>query len=55
MPEVGERLGDAAMKVVEQRGIDVRLGTTLKEGHDDHVVLSADSVLGPGPSPGGPA
>jgi NADH dehydrogenase len=43
MPEVGKKLGDAAMKVLRRRGIDVRLGLTLKEAHADHVVLSDDS------------
>jgi NADH dehydrogenase len=43
MPEVGQKLGDAAMGVLRSRGIDVRLGTTLKEVHVDHVVLSDDS------------
>src|SRR3984957_5670880 len=43
MPEVGKKLGDAALKVLRRRGIDVRLGTTLKEAHADHVVLSDDS------------
>lgn len=45
MPEVGERLGKAAMDVLRARGIDVRLGLTLKEVHADHVVLSDDSRL----------
>ncbi len=43
MPEVGEKLGTAAMNVLRSRDIDVRLGTTLKEVHADHVVLSDDS------------
>ena len=43
MPEVGEKLGNAAMAVLRARGIDVRLGATLKEVHADHVVLSDDS------------
>jgi NADH dehydrogenase len=43
MPEVGERLGAAAMRVLEDRGIDVRLGLTLKEVHADHVLLSDGS------------
>lgn len=43
MPEVGEKLGSAAMAVLRSRGIEVRLGTTLKEVHADHVVLSDDS------------
>lgn len=45
MPEVGDKLGAAAMKVLESRGVDVRLGTTLKEVHAEHVVLSDDSVV----------
>ncbi|MCW2651113.1 MAG: dehydrogenase [Mycobacterium sp.] len=43
MPEVGEKLGNAAMHVLESRGIHVRLGMTLTEVHADHVVLSDDS------------
>jgi NADH:ubiquinone reductase (H+-translocating) len=43
MPEVGKKLGDAALKVVRRRGIDVRLGTTLKEARADHIVLNDDS------------
>ena len=45
MPEVGPKLGDAAMKLLRRRGIDVRLGMTLKEAHADHVVLSDDSRI----------
>ena len=30
MPEVGQKLGDAAMRVLRSRGIDVRLGTTSR-------------------------
>ncbi|MBV8965947.1 MAG: FAD-dependent oxidoreductase, partial [Mycobacteriaceae bacterium] len=40
------KLGNAAMRVLRRRGIDIRLGTTLKEVHADHVVLSDDSVVG---------
>lgn len=46
MPEVGEKLSRSAMDVLRSRGIDVRLGITLKEVHADHVVLSDDSVVG---------
>lgn len=46
MPEVGDKLGAAAMRVLRERGIDVRLGMTVKEVHDDHVVLSDDTVVG---------
>ncbi|OBH14191.1 NAD(P)/FAD-dependent oxidoreductase [Mycobacterium sp. E1747] len=45
MPELGHKLGDAAMRVLRSRGVDVRLGTTLKEVHADHVVLSDDSRI----------
>jgi NADH:quinone reductase (non-electrogenic) len=43
MPEVGKKLGDAALKVLRKRGIDVRLGVTHNRAHADHVVLSDDS------------
>jgi NADH:quinone reductase (non-electrogenic) len=43
MPEVGEKLGDRAMRVLRRRGIDVRLGLTLNKVHADHVVLSDGS------------
>ena len=45
MPEVGEKLGAAAQKVLKSRGIDVRLGVTLAEVHPEHVVLSDDSLI----------
>jgi NADH:quinone reductase (non-electrogenic) len=45
MPEVGEKLGESVQKVLRERGIDVRLGLTLKEVHPDHVVLSDDSRI----------
>jgi NADH dehydrogenase len=45
MPEVGEKLGNAARQVLRSRGIDVRLGITLKEVSADHVVLSDDSRI----------
>jgi NADH dehydrogenase len=43
MPEVGAKLGGRAMQVLRRRGVDVRLGLTLKDVHPDHVVLSDDS------------
>src|ERR1700761_5260037 len=43
MPEVGEKLGNRAQRVLQKRGVDVRLGLTLNEVHPDHVVLSDDS------------
>lgn len=45
MPEVGSTLGDRAMDVLRARGIEVRLGTTLTEVADDHVVLDDGSHL----------
>jgi NADH dehydrogenase len=45
MPEVGEKLGEGVMRVLRQRGIDVRLGITLKHVDSDHVVLSDDSLI----------
>lgn len=45
MPEVGEKLGAAAQRVLKARGIDVRLGVTLSEVHAEHVVLSDDSLI----------
>src|ERR1700761_9217666 len=43
MPEVGEKLGARAMRVLKRRGVDVRLGLTLNEVHPDYVVLSDNS------------
>jgi NADH dehydrogenase len=45
MPEVGEKLGKGVQRVLHQRGIDVRLGLTLKEVHPDHVVLSDETRI----------
>jgi NADH:ubiquinone reductase (H+-translocating) len=45
MPEVGEKLGERVQRVLRHRGVDVRLGLTLKEVHADHVVLSDDSRI----------
>jgi NADH:ubiquinone reductase (H+-translocating) len=46
MPEVGKKLSDAATRVLRNRGIDIRLETTLSEVHADHVVLSDGSRVG---------
>ena len=43
MPELGKKLGDRAMRVLRGRGVEIRLGQTLKEVHADHVVLSDGS------------
>ena len=45
MPEVGEKLGARAQRVLRRRGVDVRLGLTLNEVHPDHVVLSDNSQV----------
>src|SRR3954452_2071605 len=45
MPEGGGKLGAAAQRVLKLRGIDVRLGVTLKEVHAEHLVLSDDSLI----------
>ncbi|WP_123027223.1 NAD(P)/FAD-dependent oxidoreductase [Mycolicibacterium stellerae] len=45
MPEVGEKLGARVRGVLHERGIDVRLGVTLKQVHADHVVLTDDSRI----------
>jgi NADH dehydrogenase len=45
MPEVGEKLGAAAQRVLKMRGVDVRLGVTLKEVGSEHVVLTDDSLI----------
>ena len=45
MPEVGEKLGDAAQSVLRSRGVDVRLGISLKEVHPDHVLLTDDTRI----------
>lgn len=39
MPEVGTNLGDRALGVLRARGIDVRLGMSLSQVAEDHVVL----------------
>ena len=45
MPEVGEKLGAAANQVLRARGVDVRLGMTLREVRADHVILDDDSRI----------
>ncbi len=43
MPEVGQKLGDAASRILRERGVDLRLGVSLSEVHADHVVLTDNS------------
>ncbi|MEU0542649.1 NAD(P)/FAD-dependent oxidoreductase [Nocardia sp. NPDC005978] len=45
MPEVGERLGEKALQVLRDRGIDIRLETTLDEVTDERVVLTDGTVV----------
>lgn len=45
MPEVGPVLGRQVMQVLQQRGVDVRLGVTVSRLTDDQVTLSDDSVI----------
>ncbi|MFF2554790.1 NAD(P)/FAD-dependent oxidoreductase [Nocardia sp. NPDC058058] len=45
MPEVGDRLGDKALSVLRDRGIDIRLQTSLKELNDHEVVLTDGTVV----------
>ncbi len=40
MPEVGPRMGERVLRVLRERGVEVRLGTTLTRVAEDHVVLS---------------
>lgn len=46
MPEVGERLGEKALHALRNRGIDIRLETTLESAHHDRVVLSDGTEIG---------
>ena len=45
LPELGPRLGRAAMRVIRRRGMDVRLGTTVSEVTDDGILLSDGARL----------
>lgn len=46
MPEVGPRLGSRALEVLRERGVEVRLGTTLAEIRaDDRVTLTDGATL----------
>ncbi|GAB3205395.1 NAD(P)/FAD-dependent oxidoreductase [Marinactinospora thermotolerans] len=45
MPELGESLGDAAMNLLRQRGVQVSLGVSVKEATEDKVTLTDDRVL----------
>lgn len=45
MPEVGEKLSDQVLSVLRGRGIDIRLGMSLKELTGDHVVLTDGTTV----------
>jgi NADH dehydrogenase len=45
MPEVGEQLSDKVLSVLQGRGIDIRLETSLKELTDRQVVFTDGSVV----------
>lgn len=45
MPELGPELGDAALALLRRRGVDVRLGTSLKAVTDTTITLTDDSTL----------
>ena len=45
LPELGPRLGRAALRVVRRRGMEVRLGTTVAEVADDGVLLTDGTRL----------
>ncbi len=45
LPELGPRLGRAALRVVQDRGMEVRLGTTVAEVTEDGVLLSDGTRL----------
>ncbi|MPV48709.1 MULTISPECIES: NAD(P)/FAD-dependent oxidoreductase [unclassified Pseudactinotalea] len=40
LPEVGEELGEYALKQLRRRGIDIKLGTFLNSAVDGHIVTS---------------
>lgn len=45
MPELGPELGDDALVLLRERGVDVRLGTSIKEMTGDQVTLTDGTVL----------
>ncbi len=45
MPEVGEPLSDKVLKVLRQRGIDIRLETSLTKLTDNQVALTDGTVV----------
>ncbi|OWA11736.1 dehydrogenase [Streptomyces sp. CS113] len=45
LPEMDERLSRTAERVLRQRGVDVRMGTSVKEATHDGVVLTDGSTV----------
>ena len=45
LPELGRRLGDDAMEVLRDRGVEVRLGTTVEEATAEAVRLSDGETI----------
>ncbi len=45
LPELGPELGKIALDVLRRRGIDVRLGVTVKEARDGETELTDGSVI----------
>lgn len=45
MPEIQPELATWAMQLLEKRGMEIKVNTSVKEVCDDHVVLSTDEVV----------
>ncbi|HET9074259.1 MAG TPA: NAD(P)/FAD-dependent oxidoreductase [Solirubrobacteraceae bacterium] len=45
MPEIQPPLAEWAMKELEKRGMEFKVNTSVKEVHEDHIVLSTDEVI----------
>jgi NADH dehydrogenase len=45
LPELGQRLGDAATAALQRRGVDVRLGVTVESATDRAVTLTDGSTV----------
>ena len=45
LPELGPRLGEYALSVLQARGVDVRLGTSVSSADDRSITLTDGSVI----------
>ena len=45
LPELGERLGDAALGLLGRRGVEIRLETTIVEANEESLTLSDGTVV----------